>query len=346
MVNRPPLPRSVNLRGSDRRAQVVADGFSQTGYTLEIDGIEQSHVDLTDPTVIRHEYLARTVALIEASVGDAADVPLTVGTPRPEDTHRAGPGASSPLSVLHLGAGALTLARYLQVRHPGAEQVAVDVERELMTFVVDALPLPPGTRLEQVVADAREFLEQVAADAAAQADGAPGREDGAAGQPDGGRRRFDVVVLDVFSGEETPPHLTGVEVYASALASLAPAGVLAVNVGDDAGLRFFAGQAEALETATVDAGLSGPWTLAAASTVQRLEEGNLVLAAGGGLGAGAGRCAVGESPGGGSGRDDPQTLRDHLLAAGPHPAAVLDPYQTARLVERITRPACATPGRS
>jgi spermidine synthase len=311
--------RRVRLRDSDRQARVVADGFSQTGYTLEIDGIEQSHVDLADPTVIRHEYLARIVALIEASVGDAA----------------AEEASARPLSVLHLGAGALTLARYLQVRHPGTEQVTVDVERELMSFVVGALPLPSGTRLTPVVADARAFLESAAAaTAAGRADGAgpiegtTGRDDDAGWRADGAAGPFDVVVLDVFSGEETPSHLTGSAVYAACLDVLTPGGVLAVNVGDDAGLRFFATQAAALEKASADAGLSGPWTLAAASTVDRLEEGNLVLAAGGGLG-----------------MDGPQELREHLQAAGPHPAAVLDPYETARLVERITRPVGATPGR-
>jgi hypothetical protein len=269
----------VRLRASDREARIAADGYSGTGYVLSIDGIEQSHVDLFDPLTLRHEYLARMAAVIAACADMDGD-------------------AEAPPTVLHLGAGALTLARWFQSSFPGAEQVAVDVERELMTFVIDTLPLPEGTLLDTVVADARAVLE-VAADQG---------------------RRFDVVVLDVFSGQETPAHLAGEPVYALCLQLLAPDGVLLVNIGDDAGLRCFGAQARALEQASADAGLDGCWTLTSAAVAEDLTEGNLVLAAGPGLDRAA--------------KNRTQDLQDRLLAAGPHPAEVLDPYATAGLTAR------------
>jgi hypothetical protein len=66
------------LRDADRRA----------AWMLLIDGVPQSHVDLDDPGYLDFEYVRR--------IGHVID--------------EAAP-AGQPLRVLHLGAGALTLAR-------------------------------------------------------------------------------------------------------------------------------------------------------------------------------------------------------------------------------------------
>ena len=105
------------------------------GWVLQIGGIDQSHVDLADPTRVVHEYLRRI-----ANVLDAFRL------------------AGEPIRVLHLGAGALTLPRYVQATRPGSPQVVVEIERELPTLVTGALPLPAGTALEVVIGDARESL--------------------------------------------------------------------------------------------------------------------------------------------------------------------------------------------
>ena len=60
-----------------------------------------------------------------------------------------------PITAAHLGAGALTLVRYIQATRPGSRQVAVDIEPELMGFVTDRLPLPAGSDCQLVVGDAR-----------------------------------------------------------------------------------------------------------------------------------------------------------------------------------------------
>lgn len=257
----------MQLRGSGLAARVSPDGLTAHGWWLEIGGLIQSHVDLADPTTIRHEYLRRIATVLDGC--------------------RA-PGL--PLSVLHLGAGALTLPRYVEATRPGSPQVVVEIERELPDFVTSVLPLPPGIDLEIVIGDAREALAAMTG------------------------RRFDAIVLDVFSGLDSPAHLACREFYAEALDHLTDDGLLAVNVGDEPGLRFWAAQARALAEAAEQADSPGVWTLADATLLRRFGEGNLVLVAGPGV---------------------EQEQADGWLAAGPHPAAVLDPEETEDLAERL-----------
>ncbi|UEJ84079.1 fused MFS/spermidine synthase [Brachybacterium halotolerans subsp. kimchii] len=285
MTHRAPRPaaRSARLAHSDLLARIRPDVYSEHGFALDVGGIEQSHVDLEDPTVIRHEYLRRIAHVVDTA---------------------AEPGA--PMHVLHLGAGALTLARYVQATRPGSPQTVVEIERELPGLVTSALPLPRGTDLEVRIGDAAQELADMGADGSARS---------------GGRGRFDVIVVDVFSGQSTPAHLTREGFFADVLGHLSERGVMAVNVGDDAGLRFFAAQARALDAATEAAGLAGAWTLADEHLVRSLDEGNLVLAAGPGLERSRGA--------------DPEGLRERWLAGGPHPAAGLDPAETSRLISAI-----------
>ena len=99
---------------------------------LSIGGAEQSHVNLADPADIFYEYLRR--------IGHVVDLAAPWG---------------EPITALHLGAGALTLARYIQATRPGSVQYAVELERELLDFVLAQLPLPEGTELHTVIGDAR-----------------------------------------------------------------------------------------------------------------------------------------------------------------------------------------------
>ena len=272
MSHDPDAPvRTVMLSTSGELARILPDEHDG-GRILEIGGAVQSHVDLADPARIRYEYLRRM-----ANVLDAASP------------------AGEPMRVLHLGGGALTLPRYLQATRPGSEQTVVDLDRELVSFVTAALPLPPGTRLTTIAADARLAAVDLLMDG----------------------ERFDAVVLDIGTGEDGPDHLAGVAFYAELLGLLTPGGVLLVNVGDDAGLRFLGAELGALEEAAAEAGVPGPWTLADRGMLERLDWGNAVLAAGTPLGESG--CA------------------ERLAAAGPHPAAVLDPAESAALAARIRR---------
>lgn len=263
--------RSVQLTCSGIRASIVPDPLGR-GSILTFGAREQSHVDPEHPEQLRHDYLRRMAHVLD---------------------DLAAPGA--PLRVLHLGAGALTLVRYLEATRPGSPQTVIELERELVPFVTAQLPLAPGTRLQVVVGDARESLAAMVGE------------------------RWDALVLDVFTGEDSPAHLACEDFYREALAHLTGRGVLLVNIGDEPGLRFWARQARALDAATADASLPGPWTLTDSSLLAMNREGNLVLAAGGALRS-----------------RDVDELRARLLARGPHPAAVLDPEETADLAEAIS----------
>ena len=64
--------------------------------------------------------------------------------------------------------------------------------------------------------------------------------------------RFDVVILDIFSGPDAPGHIACMEFYQEARARLTANGILIVNVGDEPGLTLVRSQAAALRRAMED----------------------------------------------------------------------------------------------
>jgi Spermine/spermidine synthase domain len=168
------------------QAELVGDPGRPAAWTLLTGGFPQSHVDLDDPEHLEFEYVRRLGHVLDAAVP---------------------PG--QPLRVLHLGAGALTLARYVAATRPGSRQLAVDCDAALVELVRRMLPL--GKRARGVcvrVADARASVEQM--------------------RP----ASFDAVVTDVFAGGRTPANLTSTEFTAAADRSLKASGIFAVNIGD------------------------------------------------------------------------------------------------------------------
>lgn len=221
----PALRRFLHTTGQE--AVIEPDEFTDGGYVLSIGGAEQSHVNLAEPDDIFYEYLRR--------IGHVVDLAAPWG---------------EPITALHLGAGALTLARYIQATRPGSVQYAVELEGELLDFVMEALPLPAGTELHPVVGDAREALAALPAGLA-----------------------FDVVILDIFSGPEAPAHLACTEFYQEAAARLSPRGVLVVNVGDEPGLTLVRSQVAALRRAMADVAAAAETGMFAGD-----QPGNIILA--------------------------------------------------------------------
>jgi spermidine synthase len=175
--------------------ELVGDRDRPRAWTLLVDGTPQSHVDLDDPHYLEFEYMRR--------LGHLLDVAAPAG---------------QPLRVLHLGAGGLSLARYVAATRPGSGQLAVESDAALAEFVRQRLPLGQrgrraggGSRAARVrirVGDARAVLEQVPAGS------------------------FDVVIADLFAGARTPAHLTSVEFAAAVARALTSSGIYAANVGD------------------------------------------------------------------------------------------------------------------
>ncbi len=117
----------------------------------------------------------------------------------------------------------------------------------------------------------------------------------------------DLLVSDVYSGAQTPAHLTTIEFYTAAARLLAPEGVLLVNVADGAGLAFARRQ-----VATIRAVLPHVVVLAEVQTLKGRRFGNLVVAA--------------------SAAPLPTTWLPRLMAAGPHPAKVAQGAELDELV--------------
>ena len=209
-------------------AELVRDPGRPRAWTLLLNGTPQSHVDLDDPEYLDFEYVRR--------LGHVADL-------------AAPPGR--PLRVLHLGAGGLTLARYVAAMRPGSRQVAADVDGALMEMVRSRLPYGKRGWLRVRIADARTTVE--------------------ASRPSS----FDLLVADVFAAGHTPAHLASTEFAAAAARALSEDGLFAANVADGKDLAYAREQA-----ATARAVFPEVCLIADPGILRGRRFGNLVLAAG------------------------------------------------------------------
>lgn len=246
---------SPQVRLSDGTIARVAPSTVIGGFELDVDGTPQSHVDLDDPTHLHFEYIARMGAVIDQ-----------LRMPR------------QPLTAVHLGAGALTLPRYVETTRPGSRQQVIELEPGLWDIVRENLPLPRNASIRVRIGDARAGLSRLPASLTG---------------------NVDLLVSDVFSGSQTPAHLTTLEFYREAAALLAPEGVLLVNVADGPGLAFARRQ-----VATVHTVFEHVVLLAEVQMLKGRRFGNLVIAA---------------SP-----SPLPTEWLPRLMAAGPHPAKVAE----------------------
>ncbi|MEU7056243.1 fused MFS/spermidine synthase [Streptomyces sp. NPDC046197] len=176
-------------------AQLIPDRDRARGWTLLIDGAPQSHVDLDDPAYLSFEYQRR--------LGHVIDLAAPAG---------------KPIHAVHLGGGALTLARYVAATRPRSTQQVVERDAQLVQLVRRELPLDPNARIRVRAADAREGLAKV---------------------PDGWA---DLIVADVFSGARTPAHLTSTEFLDEVRRALRPGGLFAANLADGPPLAHLRGQ--------------------------------------------------------------------------------------------------------
>ena len=255
-------------------ATIVPSEFT-TGFELIVDETPQSHVDLDDPTHLHFEYVVRMGAVID---------------------QLREPGAA--LTAVHLGAGALTLPRYIEATRPGSRQQVIELEAPLAALVREHLPLPRGAAIRIRIGDARDGVSRL-----------PAAMIGAC----------DLVVSDVYSGAQTPAHLTSLEFYRELATLLTPGGVLLVNVADGPGLAFARRQ-----VATIGAVLSQVAVLADTQVLKGRRFGNLVVAA--------------------SASPLPTQWLPRVLAAGPHPAKIAQGAEVTAFAEgaRIVTDADAT----
>jgi spermidine synthase len=115
---------------------LAPDAARPGGWTLLVDGVEQSYVDIDRPRFLKHDYVRRIASVIDTAAP-----------------------AGTALRILHLGGGGLTLPRYVAATRPGSRQLVVERDGALDSFVRRRLPLPPGAHVRTLAGDARTVVE-------------------------------------------------------------------------------------------------------------------------------------------------------------------------------------------
>lgn len=223
-------PFTIRLAGSGLIASLQPDAWRPGSWILSIDDTPQSHIDLADPTALHFDYIARMGHIIDAAFP-----------------------TGQAMTALHLGAGGLTLPRYIEATRSGSRQQVVEIERDLIDFVREHCPLPRGASIRCRYGDARAVMESL---------------------PRGLLGQVELVVVDVFHGARTPAHVTSVEFYASVKSLLTPTGVVVANVTDGPPMAFARGQLATIRFVFGDA-----FALAEQGVANAKRFGNVVIAA-------------------------------------------------------------------
>jgi spermidine synthase len=120
-----------------------ADPSRPGGYTLVLDDVHHSYVDLNDPTFLEFKYTQWIAKAIDAL--------------NP-------PGA--PLDAVFVGGGGFTLPRWLNATRPGSQAEVLEVDGELVDFDRERLGLRTSPALRVSVGDARIGMLDVSTDSA------------------------------------------------------------------------------------------------------------------------------------------------------------------------------------
>jgi spermidine synthase len=199
------MAEPVATLASGLHAAIRPDRWNAGAFELIVDGTPQSHVNMDDPGQLFFEYIQR--------MGNVIDLLAPEG---------------EAITAIHLGAGAMTIPRYVEHTRPGSRQQVIELEPALVALVREHLPLPRGASIRVRYGDARETISRL---------------------PPGLLGSADLVVVDIFGGARTPAHVTSLEFYREVSALLSPSGVLLVNVADGPPLAFARSQGATLQLA-------------------------------------------------------------------------------------------------
>ncbi|GAA2602270.1 fused MFS/spermidine synthase [Winogradskya consettensis] len=211
---------TVFARTISGNATFEPDPGHDRAWTVTVDGVPQSYVDLADPAHLAFEYVRRLATILRLA--------------------RA-PGV--PMKILHLGGGGLTLPRWVAATRPGSHQTVVELDPLLLAAVARTLPWPPEIGIE--IADARTFVDTQAFA-------------GATPEAYAGTGGYDAIVVDVFQGSAMPESVAGTSFAHAAARLLRPGGVLAMNLTDVRPPAHSRIQAATLRTAFADVALIAP----------------------------------------------------------------------------------------
>ncbi len=121
--------------------ELVRDTLTADGWTIEVNGVPSSHIDMNDPAQLDFEYMRWMAGIVR---------------------HHSFSGGK--LRALHLGGGACTLARYLASVYPDARQVVVELDGKLAELVREWFDLPRAPLLRIRVGEARAVTETLTED--------------------------------------------------------------------------------------------------------------------------------------------------------------------------------------
>lgn len=149
---------------------------------LYVDGLASSHVDLKNPANLWMDYQARMAVALDA----------------------LRPGKGDTVDVIHLGGGALALARYVAATRPAARQEVWEIEPELVALGRMRLG---GRKLGLRCGDAAQLIHRCV--------------------------RADVVIGDAFVGTELPEAMASAAFADEVARVLGDRGLYLLNVVDE-----------------------------------------------------------------------------------------------------------------
>lgn len=117
-------------------AELVPDTFQPDAWTLNINGVPSSHVQIGRPDVLEFEYMRWIAAIIEQQA-EARFNPAT-------------------LRVTHLGGAACSLARYFAHQWPESRHTVVELDAKLAAYVRDWFDIPRSPTVKIRVGEAGE----------------------------------------------------------------------------------------------------------------------------------------------------------------------------------------------
>ncbi len=162
-------------------AELVADLSRPHCRVLYTDGLAASHVDLKDPQTLHMDYQWRLGAALDA----------------------LRPARGEPLTVVHLGGGALALPRFVAATRPRARQHVYEIDADLVAVCRRELG---GRKVGLRCGDAADLITRC--------------------------DRADVVIGDAFDGTEIPARLASADFAAEVRRVLGDDGLYLLNVID------------------------------------------------------------------------------------------------------------------
>ncbi len=132
--SRAPQPEEGEALISTGTARFERDRDDPDGWTVYVNGVPSSYVDLADPTRLVFEYHQWTAAVLDA-------------------VHDPG-----PLRVVHLGGAGCAFPRYLAATRPSSRQLVLEVDAGLVDLVRRTFGASGAAGFKLKVADARAGL--------------------------------------------------------------------------------------------------------------------------------------------------------------------------------------------